>query len=147
MPKIPGTIILRAVYSLIFLGTESLVNFYVDICNNADGSSAQTCVFDTQPYKSSETRVYICPLKGRYVRIRRLPAIRKYLQLCEVQVQGKTIFHGTWDLSQELFNSECATKTFPDKYLLIIPTIISIYVGEASHYSNSLIPSAKVINL
>ena len=95
MPKVPGTIILRAVYSLIFLGAESLANFYIDICNNADGSSAQTCDFDDQPYKSSESRVYTCALKGRYVRIRRLPAIRKCLQLCEVQVQGKTIFHGT----------------------------------------------------
>ena len=69
---------------------QRLRNIYIDVSNNTDGSSAQTCVFDNQPYKSSETRVYSCPshLKGRYVRIGFIPTYRQNLQICEVQVQG-----------------------------------------------------------
>ena len=73
---------------------ERLENFYIDVSKNPDGSSAQNCAHDTQPYLSSETRVYICPnpLKGRYVRIRFPQTTRQYLQLCEVQVQGNEGF-------------------------------------------------------
>ena len=69
---------------------QRLKDIYIDVSNNADGSSAQICAFDNKPYMSSETRVYTCPssVQGRYVRIRFLPTIRQNLQICEVQVQG-----------------------------------------------------------
>ena len=57
--------------------------------NNADGSAAEQCVFDSVPYQASESRVYDCPLTGQYVRIGFPPNRKNFLQLCEVQVEGE----------------------------------------------------------
>ena len=78
-----------------FSAPERLANFYIDVSSNADGTLAQNCAHDTQPYSASETRVYTCPnpLQGRYVRIRFPETTLQYLQLCEVQVQGNKGFH------------------------------------------------------
>ena len=82
-------------YFLNFSVPERLGNIYIDVSNNPDGSSAQTCFHDTQPYLSSETKVYSChnPIQGRYVRIRFPQTTRQCLQLVEVQVQGNKGLH------------------------------------------------------
>ena len=68
-----------------------MANFYIDVSNNSDGSSAEQCAYDSVPYVGSETRVYVCPdgIYGRYVRVRYATNKQDYLQLCEVQVQGR----------------------------------------------------------
>ena len=66
-------------------------DFYIDVSNNSDGSSAQQYAHEAGLIPPSETRVYTCPCEmyGKYVRIR-YPVDRKdaYMVLCEVQVQG-----------------------------------------------------------
>ena len=75
---------------LVFLTAEHLENFYIDVSNNSDGSYAQQCAHEPGRLNPSETRVYACPcgIYGRYVRIRYSPDVRKFLTLCEVQVQA-----------------------------------------------------------
>ena len=65
-------------------------NFDINVSNSSDGSSSQLCAIEDQPFRLSETRVYICRnyLKGRYVRIQQFPDYKECLYLCEVQVQG-----------------------------------------------------------
>ena len=65
-------------------------NFYIDVSNNADGSLAEECAYETTPFRASETRTYSCPdgIGGRFVRIRFKSDKSEFLQLCEVQVQG-----------------------------------------------------------
>ena len=76
----------------ISLLAERLSDFYIDISNNSDGSSARQCAYDPEPYGASETRVYTCStgMYGQYVRIRFAPTKEEYLQLCEVQVFAPT---------------------------------------------------------
>ena len=70
-----------------------LHEFYITVTNEDsfrhDLSSRGNCAFEDKPFTPSETRVYTCrnPIKGRYVRI--MLTLIEYLQLCEVQVQGK----------------------------------------------------------
>ena len=73
-----------------FLTAERLRDFYIDVGNNSDGSSARQCAHQPGQFTSSETRVYPCPcgLFGRYVRIRYNVNLRASMQLCEVQVQA-----------------------------------------------------------
>ena len=73
----------------LFVGSW-LSDFYIDVSNNSDGSSAQQCDYDSTPFGAAETRVYTCPtgIYGRYVRIRFASNKYQHLQLCEVQVQG-----------------------------------------------------------
>ena len=80
----------------IFIGvfqinmTDRLVDFYIDVSNSSDGSSAEQCAYDGVPYQSAETRIYSCPsnIYGQFIRIRFSPNVTRTLQLCEVQVQG-----------------------------------------------------------
>ena len=68
--------------------TERLADFYIDVSNSSDGTSAQQCAYDTVPYRTAETRIYTCPsnIYGQFVRIRL--GSDNHLQLCEVQIQG-----------------------------------------------------------
>ena len=78
-------------FSVNISGAYRLKNFYINVSNSSDGSSSQICAYEDQPFRSSETRVYICRsyLKGRYVRIGYPSNYTLYfLQLCEVQVKG-----------------------------------------------------------
>ena len=81
-------------YHFSLHSANRLSNFYVDVSNNADGSSAQQCAFEAVPFMKAETRVYTCPsaISGRYVRIRFAEAKREILELCKVQVQGGELF-------------------------------------------------------
>ncbi len=76
------------------LSAERLQKIFIHVSNNSDGSSAQQCAYDAEPYLSSETRVYCCPAgtTGEYVRIRFDATYNNYLQLCEVQIRGRGIF-------------------------------------------------------
>ena len=73
-----------------FIPASRLSNFFIDVSNNTDGSSAEECAYELTPFSASETRVYTCPQKmyGRYVRIRFASDKTEHLQLCEVQIQG-----------------------------------------------------------
>ena len=75
---------------ILYLSANRLANFYIDVSNNSDGSSAEQCAYDSVPYGGSETRVYTCPdgIYGRYVRVHYASDKQEHLQLCEVQVQG-----------------------------------------------------------
>ena len=63
--------------------------FYIDISNNSDGSAAQQCAYEPNPYDPSETRIYECPcgIVGRYVRVRYDVTENNHMEFCEVQVQ------------------------------------------------------------
>ena len=77
-----------------FIPAARLSNFYIDVSNNTDGSSALRCAYEPTPFSASETRVYRCPhrLYGRYVRIRFASNKTQHLQLCEVQIHGACRF-------------------------------------------------------
>ena len=83
-----------SVFSWMFLKlinmTGRLDDFYIDVSNSSDGSSAEQCAYDNVPYKSAETRIYSCPSNtyGQFVRIGFRHNVTGSLQLCEVQVQG-----------------------------------------------------------
>ena len=64
--------------------------FYIDVSNNSDGSSAVQCAHEPNVIPPTETRVYTCPcgVYGRYVRIRYPVDRNAFMVLCEVQVQG-----------------------------------------------------------
>ena len=85
---------------ILYISANRLANFYIDVSNNADGSSAEQCAYDNVPYGASETRVYTCPdgIYGRYVRVRYAPNKQDHLQLCEVQVQGRGMYYQNQDL-------------------------------------------------
>ena len=69
---------------------SGLQDFFIDVSNNSDGSSAEQCAHDSKTFAPGETRVYECPcgIYGRYVRIRVDMTRRDNLRLCEVQVQA-----------------------------------------------------------
>ena len=69
---------------------KRLADFYIDVSNNFDGSSARQCTYDNVPYEVSETRVYTCQsaLYGGYVRIHFAQSKNSRLTLCKVQVLG-----------------------------------------------------------
>ena len=73
-----------------FLTTGNLDNFYIDVSNYSNGSSAEQCAYERVRFVPGETRVYTCPcgMFGRYVRVRFAATVRSYLQLCEVQIQS-----------------------------------------------------------
>ena len=75
---------------LSFSTTGYLDNFFIDVSNYSDGSSAQQCAYERVRFVPGETRVYTCPcgMFGRYVRVRFAVTVRSYLQLCEVQIQS-----------------------------------------------------------
>ena len=58
--------------------------------NNSDGSSAQECAYESEPFMDAETRVYMCEgaIYGQFVRIGFQQNKTQILQLCQVQVQG-----------------------------------------------------------
>ena len=80
--------ILTIYYKFVFTD-ENVKDFYIDVSNNSDGSSALQCAHEPNVFAPSETRVYTCPcgIYGRYVRIRYNPAVKNHMELCEVQVQ------------------------------------------------------------
>ena len=78
--------------SLLFLyyAGERLSDFYINVSNSSDGISALQCAYESHPFMSAETRVYICEgsLYGQFVRIGFQQNKTEILQLCQVQVQG-----------------------------------------------------------
>ena len=74
----------------LYILASRLSDFYIDVSNNTDGSSALRCAYEPTPFSATEARTYSCPdgIGGRYVRVRFQSEKIEYLQLCEVQVQG-----------------------------------------------------------
>ena len=72
---------------------DRLSDFYINVSNNSDGSFAQECAYESEPFRSAETRVYKCEndTYGQFVWIGFQETNTEFLQLCQVQVQGGTL--------------------------------------------------------